>query len=235
MNDDFTPSGHDVEVFNPAAFIGDGMGAMHEGVLISRQVAELLGKMDQPRTEIWLCAHADATRDKLDRLAAEGVIVRRKPWLIGPAYWHRTQKGTDWHDVWSREMDRRRERGKRGPFLDRELDQIPDNATFQTFESSATGMSGTLIQVPHDPVARDVPYDPPADMVSALGLLSEHEITSVDRLVGQNDAPTTADRMGGILTILQRMGLAVPRGHGWARTMMGTRMHVTWTMPKEPT
>lgn len=225
-------SDHNVEVFNEAAFVGDASPA-HEGVLISEPIARLLGMLDEPRTEIWLGAHANATRDRLDRLADQGVIERRKRWVIGPAYWHRTRKGDDWYRVWSDEMARRRRTSSKGPFLD--LDQIPDNATFRTFESKTTGMSGTMIQVPHDPVARDLPWEPSVDMVEALGLLSENggEPVSVNYLVGACVSATDAARMGQILAMLQSMGLAVPQGHGWVRTLRGARMHVTWLMEAE--
>ena len=96
--------------------------------------------------------------------------------------------------------------------------------------SLPAGMSSGLRIVPHDRRARDIPYEEPADMVAALGLLEEGTPVSIQYLVGANTAEgATEARMVAIIGILEGRGCAVWQGSGWVRTPMGTRWHQTWS------
>lgn len=239
---------HGVEVFNEEVFRAE---ADHDGVgevmvAMTPQLSHFLGAIgDKPRTAIWLRYELDATIERLMRLQQAGFIKRAKGWSWLWC-WERTEKGAAWYRVWSEEMARRRRSSARGPsWAEGEEPQPGDQVIIATEIASniplpgggvmpgralPNGMNSALRIVPHDPVARDVPWVPPEDMVCALGLLEEGAGVSLQYLVGVNTVGTNQDRMAAIVSMLVGQGHAVREGLGWARTMRGTRMHQTWVM-----
>lgn len=213
--------------------------------MVSPPVGAMLKALDEmPRTPAWLVKNHDADADRMWRMANyAGLVEPGRGWFGKLKLWSLTDKGRRYYRVWSDEMERRRRTSTRGPsWLEGEEPQPGDTViTSGDIHANITrgggmapslpaGMSSGLRIVPHNRRAVDVPYEEPADMVAALGLLEEGNPVSIQYLVGANPAEgATDERMVAILEILEGRGCAVREGHGWVRTPMGTRWHQTWS------
>lgn len=232
------------EVFNPPSAVPDTeVGRIMR--LVSPPVGAVLKALDEmPRTPAWLARVHDADTDRMWRLAKEAGLVEPVRWWFGKLrLWSLTDKGRRYYRTWSEEMERRGRTSARGlSWLPGEEPQPGDTViTSGDIHANITrgggaapslpaGMASGMRIVPHNRRAVDVPYEEPADMVAALGLLDEGEAVSIQYLVGANEADgATEERMVAIMEILEGRGCAVRQGHGWVRTPMGTRWHQTWS------